>query len=106
MTSQHVRCIGSMAPPSGAGGRVCVVCHQRVPDGRGIYQVHLGALTHQEGCHAVIAGLERIPGHTQQARKRPLGEMMALANGARCEFCKAENRSSAPGAAGHVGKAE
>jgi hypothetical protein len=106
MTSQHVRCIGSMAPPSGAGGRVCVVCHQRVPDGRGVYQVHLGALTHQEGCNAVIAGLERIPGHTPQARKRPLGELMALANGARCEFCKAENRSGAPGAAGRVGKAE
>ena len=90
---------------SGAGGRGCVVCHQRVPDGRGVYQVHLGALTHQAGCNAVIAGLERIPGHTPPARKRPLGELMALANGARCECCTAENQSGAPSqtAAWHPG---
>jgi hypothetical protein len=106
MTSQHVRCIGSMTPPSGAGGRICVVCHQRVPDGRGVHQVHLGVLTHQESCNAVIAGVERVPGHTPQARKRPLGELMALANGARCECCEAENRSGVPGPAGRVGKAE
>jgi hypothetical protein len=106
MTNQHVRCIGSMTTPSGAGGRICVVCHHQLPDGQGIDQVHPGVLTHQESCNAVIAGLDRIPGHRPQARKRPLGELMALASGARCEFCEAENRRGAPGAAGHVGKAE
>ena len=88
MTSQRVRCIGSVTPPGGAGGRVCVVCHQWVPDGLGVYQVHLDALTHQVGCNAVIAGLERVPGHTPRARKRPLGELMVVANGARCNTCK------------------
>lgn len=88
MTSQRVRCIGSMTRPSDAGGRVCVVCHQWVPDSLGVYQVHLGALTHQAGCNAVIAGLERVPGHTPRARKRSLGQLMAMANGARCHTCK------------------
>ena len=89
MASQRIRCIGSRLLPGGDRGRVCLVCHAPVPEGQGIYQVHLGALTHQEGCNAVIARLERVPGRTPHERKRPLHELMALANGARCDTCEA-----------------
>ncbi len=89
MTRQPVRCIGSMMARGDLPGRVCLVCHGQVPDGLGVYQVHLGALTHQEDCNAVVAGLERVPGHTPRERKRPMRELLALANGARCGTCKA-----------------
>lgn len=89
MASQRVRCIGSGTLPGGDRGRVCLVCHTRVPEGLGVYQVHLSALTHQGGCNAVIARLERVPGHTPRDRRRPIRELMALANGARCDTCEA-----------------
>jgi hypothetical protein len=90
VASQRVRCIGSRTLPGGGHGRVCIVCHTQVPEGLGVYQVHLSALTHQGSCNAVIAGLERVPGSTPRERKRPLHELMALANGARCVMCLAE----------------
>ena len=89
MMRQPVRCFGVMIARGGGGSRVCLVCHRQVPDGLGVYQVHLGALTHQGGCNAVIARLERVPGHTPRDRKRPLRDLMALANGARCSTCGA-----------------
>ena len=92
IASRRVRRIGSRTPPGGDRGRVCLVCHRQVPDGLGVYQVHLRALTHQEGCNAVIAGLERVPGRTPRERKRPLHELRALANGARCSTCLGSGR--------------
>ena len=92
MTRHPVRCIGSMMVRGDLPGRVCLVCHGRVPGGLGVYQVHLGALTHQEDCNAVVVGLERVTGHTPRERKRPLHELMALADGARCNTCLGAGR--------------
>ncbi len=89
MTRQPVHCIGSLMVRGDLPSRVCLVCHSQVPDGLGVYQVHLGMLTHQGGCNAVIARLERVPGRTPRDRRRPLRELMALANGARCSACEA-----------------
>ena len=89
MARQPVRCIGSKIRPGDGHGRICLVCHAGVPEGLGVYQVHLSALTHQGGCNAVIARLERVPGRTPRERRRPIRELMALANGARCDTCEA-----------------
>ena len=106
MTRQPIRCIGSMMARGDAQDCVCLVCHGHVPDGLGVYQVHLGALTHQEGCNAVIVRLERVPGRMPRDRKRPLRELIALANGAHCSICGAvvlARRRTFPGGGEHSG---
>ena len=87
VTTPRVRCPAADLWPNGASDRLCLVCHSYVPDGLGVYQVHLNALVHQANCNVVIAGLEHISGCTPRDRWRPIRELIALANGARCADC-------------------
>jgi len=70
-----------------ARDRPCLVCHWPVTEGRGVGYPHLRALVHQGACSSAVDGLERIYDRSPRGRWRPSRQVVANADGLRCDGC-------------------
>ena len=69
----------------------CLVCHTVATEGEGVYHADLRALTCRGDCHDVVADLSRLRDRSARGRWRPVRQVVALADGSRCDGCAVDD---------------